>query len=133
MLSPDGAFVTQSTSPFHAKSAFVSIGKTLASAGLHTEQYHANVPSFGEWGWSIATPTGKPASVRIVESSIASTPDGWLDKARIEAAFVFPNDFFADAQAVAINRLGSHAVFGYHQEAWREYRGVFFATNDTVE
>ena len=30
LLSADGAFVTQSTSPFHAREAFLSIGKTVA-------------------------------------------------------------------------------------------------------
>ena len=126
LLSPDGAFVTQSTSPFHAADAFLSIGKTLAHVGFQVEQYHANVPSFGEWGWSIGTLRGKPASERIAQATEA-TPDGWLDQPQIAGAFAFPQGFFDDAQEVAVNRLGSHVVYGYHQQAWRVQRGVFFA------
>ncbi len=126
LLSADGAFVTQSTSPFHARDAFLSIGKTLAQAGFHVEQYHANVPSFGEWGWTIGTVTGKPASVRIAETEPGATPDGWLDGRRIAAAFAFPSRFFEGLDEIRVNRLGSHAVYGYHQQAWQTYQGVFF-------
>ena len=127
LLSPDGALAIQSTSPFHAKDAFLSIGKTLSHAGFHTEQLHANVPSFGEWGWTIGTLRGKPASERIADANGGPTPDGWLDRSRIMAAFAFAHDYYRDLDAIRINRLGSHVVYGYHQEAWQEYRGVFFA------
>ena len=127
LLSPDGALAIQSTSPFHAKAAFLSIGKTLAHAGFHTEQLHANVPSFGEWGWTLGTLRGKPASERIPEAPAGPTPDGWLDRELITAAFAFPHDYYRDLDTVGVNRLGSHTVYGYHQQAWQEYRGVFFA------
>ena len=127
LLSPDGVLIVQSTSPFHAKAAFLSIGKTISHVGFHTEQLHANVPSFGEWGWTIGTLRGKPASERIALAEPGPTPDGWLDRARISAAFVFPNDFHNELDAIRVNRLGSHVVYGYHQEALQEHRGVFFA------
>ena len=128
LLSPDGVLVTQSTSPFHATEAFLAIGKTLASVGFRTEQYHANVPSFGEWGWSIGTVQGQPASARIAASEQTALPDGWLDKAQIAAAFTLPPTVTAGTEAVEVNRLGSHVVYGYHQRAWREHQGTFFAT-----
>ena len=131
LLSPDGAFVTQSTSPYHAKTAFLAIGKTLASAGFHVQQYHANVPSFGEWGWSIGTLAGQPASARIAATD-AITPDGWLNKAQLVAAFAFPKGYFDAAPDVEVNRLGSHVVYGYHQQAWQRDRGVFFANEDAL-
>ena len=132
LLSPDGAFVTQSTSAYHAKSAFLSIGKTLAHAGFDVEQYHANVPSFGEWGFSIGTVASKGsqggtlASARIAAAQVA-IPDGWLDKEQIAAAFVFPVGFYDEAPEIRINRLGNHVVYNYHQQAWQRDRGVFFA------
>ena len=131
LLSPDGAFVTQSTSPYHAKTAFLAIGKTLASAGFHVQQYHANVPSFGEWGWSIGTLAGQTASARIAATD-AITPDGWLNKAQLVAAFAFPKGYFDAAPDMEVNRLGSHVVYGYHQQAWQRDRGVFFANEDAL-
>ena len=94
ILSPDGAIAIQSTSPYHAKEAFLSIGKTVAHAGFTVSQYHANVPSFGEWGWTLGTPTGKSGPERIAALDVGETPDGWLDGTRIAAAFRFPPRYF---------------------------------------
>ncbi len=63
LLSADGAISIQSTSPYHATKAFISVGKTLALAGFKVNQYHHNVPSFGEWGWTIGTLNGQDARV----------------------------------------------------------------------
>lgn len=126
ILSPDGAIAIQSTSPYHAKEAFLSIGKTVAHAGFLVSQYHANVPSFGEWGWTLATPTGKSGQERIAALGVGETPDGWLDGARIAAAFQFPPRYFDALPDIEINRLGSHVVFNYHQEAWESRRGAFY-------
>ncbi|MCY3839191.1 MAG: hypothetical protein OXH09_11200, partial [Gammaproteobacteria bacterium] len=126
ILSPDGAIAIQSTSPYHAKEAFLSIGKTVSHAGFTVSQYHANVPSFGEWGWTLGTPTGKSGPERIAALGVGETPDGWLDGARIAAAFQFPPRYFDGLPDIEINRLGSHAVFNYHQEAWESRRGAFY-------
>ena len=126
-LSPDGAFVAQSTSPFHAKNTFISIGKTMANAGFQVEQYRANVPSFGEWGWSIGTKTGRQASERIAEHSDKLTPDGWLGKKQILSSFSFPPHYHANIDTIAVNRLGSHVVYQYHVRAWSRNKGIFYA------
>ena len=133
ILSPDGAIAIQSTSPYHAKEAFLSIGKTVSHAGFVVSQYHANVPSFGEWGWTLGTPTGKSGPERIAAQGGGETPDGWLDGARIAAAFLFPPRYFDVLSDIEINRLGSHAVFNYHQEAWESRRGAFYVRNPLHE
>lgn len=56
-MSPDGVVVVQATSPYHAKEAFLCILRTLSAAGLSTLPYHENVPSFGDWGWVMGSPT----------------------------------------------------------------------------
>ena len=129
LLSPDGAFATQSTSPFHARQAFLAIGKTMAAAGFEVEQYHANVPSFGEWGWSIGTVRGRPASARLAAADPALIADGWLTVAQLQGAFAFPPAFHADLAAIRVNRVDSHVVYGYHQAAWQQRRGVFHAAS----
>ena len=129
LLSPDGAFATQSTSPFHARQAFLAIGKTMAAAGFEVEQYHANVPSFGEWGWSIGTLRGRPASDRLAAADPKLVADGWLTVAQLQGAFAFPPGFHADLTAIRVNRVDSHVVYGYHQAAWQQRRGVFHAAS----
>jgi len=54
LLSKGGMFIVQSTSPYHAKEAFLCIGRTIEAAKLNTLPFHDNVPSFGDWGWWIA-------------------------------------------------------------------------------
>ena len=126
VLGADGVLATQSTSPFHAKEAFLSIGKTMTAAGFLVEQYRANVPSFGEWGWSIGVLSGATASERIARHPSAEIPDGWLTVEHVLAAFSFPAGYYDKTQGIAINRLGSHVLFQYHQQSWHRNRGVFF-------
>ncbi len=72
-LSPGGLFVTQASSPFYATDAFWCVANTIAattlsSAGgrLYALPYHADVPSFGEWGFVIGAPRPLiPARARL--------------------------------------------------------------------
>ena len=54
-LSPSGYTVIQSTSPFVAPKSFWCVNETLKSVGFNTIPYHNYVPSFGEWGYVMAT------------------------------------------------------------------------------
>jgi len=54
VMSENGMFVIQATSPYHAKEAFLGIIRTIESAGFNTLPYRNNVPSFGDWGWILA-------------------------------------------------------------------------------
>ncbi|MDH5392602.1 MAG: polyamine aminopropyltransferase [Gammaproteobacteria bacterium] len=53
-LSDDAFIAVQSTSPYHAKEAFLSIGNTLRAAGYTALPYRQNIPSFGDWGFYLA-------------------------------------------------------------------------------
>ena len=57
---PCGAFLVQSScrapsSPSgYAKEAFLTIERTVEASGLKTLPYRVNVPSFGDWGFTLA-------------------------------------------------------------------------------
>ena len=59
-LSVQGLMVVQSTSPMFARDSFWCIDATLHAAGLQTHPYHVYVPSFGEWGFVLASTTITP-------------------------------------------------------------------------
>ncbi|GIU47669.1 polyamine aminopropyltransferase [Shewanella algidipiscicola] len=120
LLSADGAITVQSTSPYHAPKAFISVGKTLASAGFNMQQYHHNVPSFGEWGWSIATLAGKAPRERLQPLTQLSIAEDWLTPGLIKGAFEFPGNYYQDADEVKVNDIGSMQLYQYHQQAWSE-------------
>ncbi len=126
LLAGDGAIGIQSSSPYHAKNAFLSIGKTVKHAGYaNVEQYHTNVPSFGEWGWTIATPRGKKASHRIDELEKLPIDDDWITKEIITGAFTFNKGFYDSLDDILVNRLHSSTVYEYHREGWARENGVF--------
>ena len=54
-LAASGYAVVQTTSPLVARQSFWTVVTTIEAAGLATAPYHAHVPSFGEWGFVIAS------------------------------------------------------------------------------
>ena len=105
-IAPEGAFVVQSTSPLFARQSFWSIVETVKAAGLRALPYHVYVPSFGEWGYVIASrgdfalPTKLPAGLRYLTPTI------------VAQAFDFPSDM--SAVAVQPNRLNDQALVRYY-------------------
>ncbi|MEJ6474053.1 polyamine aminopropyltransferase [Pseudoalteromonas piscicida] len=120
LLAPDGALAIQSTSPYHAKKAFISIAKTVKHAGFtHVEQYQQNIPSFGQWGWTIATRTGQPASARIKSVESLPVPSNWINKEYLLATFAFPSRFFDGTKDIEVNQLGTGRLYDYYRQAWQ--------------
>ncbi|GGP55135.1 polyamine aminopropyltransferase [Shewanella saliphila] len=120
LLNADGVITVQSTSPYHAPNAFISVGKTLSSAGFNVKQYHHNVPSFGEWGWSIATKMGKNPQQRLAAIDEIPVPEDWLTPGLIQASFEFPKHFYDDIDKIKVNEIGSLQLYHYHLAAWSE-------------
>src|SRR4051812_11744329 len=78
-VSRDGLVVVQATSPLFAPQSYWCIAETMKQAGLHTYPYHLYVPSFGEWGFVLASldggyaaPTSLPSGLRYL--TVAEVP-----------------------------------------------------------
>ncbi|MDH5388709.1 MAG: polyamine aminopropyltransferase [Gammaproteobacteria bacterium] len=73
------AFVSiQSTSPYHSKESFLTIGNTLRSAGFNVLPYRQNIPSFGDWGFHLAWTSSESEkaiknSLKTIETFIVNT------------------------------------------------------------
>ncbi|MFE1591546.1 polyamine aminopropyltransferase [Nocardia sp. NPDC058705] len=87
VMAPGARMVVQSGSPFFAPRSFWTIDATLRSAGLHTTPYHVDVPSFGDWGFVLASTTANPTPSLRSPGPLRS-----LDEATLTAATVFPPD-----------------------------------------
>lgn len=76
-LAAGGYAVVQTTSPLIARQSYWTVVSTIEAAGLGTTPYHAHVPSFGEWGFVIASrrpwraPEALPTGLRFL------TPQAW--------------------------------------------------------
>ena len=109
-LSAGGYAVVQTTSPLVARKSFWTVVSTIESVGLRAAPYHAHVPSFGEWGFVIASrrpwrlPDALPVGLRF------------LDLPALAPMFDFPRDM---ARVPAdVNRLSNQALVTTYEREW---------------
>ncbi|WP_231502252.1 polyamine aminopropyltransferase [Paracidovorax avenae] len=109
-LSASGYAVVQTTSPLVARQSFWTVVQTVESVGLATAPYHVHVPSFGEWGFVIASrrpwrlPEHLPGGLRFL--SVPTLPllfDFPLDMARVPAE---------------VNRLSNQVLVHTYEQEW---------------
>jgi spermidine synthase len=86
VLHEAGTLVTQSTSPFHTRRTFASIGATLRAAGFRTLPYQLQMPSFGPWGFTLASRDHAPRMPALL------VPTRFLNAELLRAATVFGED-----------------------------------------
>ena len=109
-LAASGYAVVQTTSPLVARRSFWTVVQTIEAAGLRTAPYHAHVPSFGEWGFVIASrrpwrlPTALPEGLR------------YLTPHTLPLLFDFPADM---ARVPAeVNRLSNQVLVHTYEAEW---------------
>ncbi len=111
VLHPDGVAVVQATSPMYARRSFWTVASTLEAAGFRTRAYHASVPSFGEWGYILASP-------RPFEPPNRLDVDGlrYLTPALLPTLFVFGAD--TDRVPTDVNRLDNQVLVQTYEREW---------------
>src|SRR5215475_8757911 len=111
-LSAQGVIVVQSTSPMFARDSFWCIANTLKQAGLKTYPYHVYVPSFGEWGFVLASqhdytpPTSLPTGLRFI------------DVKGLPALFQFPPDMAP--LPIPPNQLNDQVLVRLYDQDWKD-------------
>jgi spermidine synthase len=114
-LSPKGMAVIQSTSPYVAPRSYWCINKTLAAAGFTTTPYHNYVPSFGEWGYTLAA---KSPLYQVPDSFVSGLR--FLNTAIMQQMLVFPQDM-TTSKPLAVNKLNNQELVHYFEEEWSAY------------
>jgi spermidine synthase len=112
-LSANGLVVVQSTSPFFAPHAFWTIDATLRDVGMSTWPYHAYVPSFGEWGFILASP-----QARFTPPEHYALPMRYLNAETTREMFAFPPDM--KRIEMAPNRLNTQSLVREFEQDWRQ-------------
>jgi spermidine synthase len=113
-LRAGGYAVVQTTSPLIARRSFWTVATTIESVGLQAVPYHAHVPSFGEWGFILASrrpfrmPSALPAGLRFI------------DAAGLPALFEFPPDMAR--VPTDVNRLSNQVLVQTFEDEWGKVR-----------
>ncbi|VAX28596.1 Spermidine synthase [hydrothermal vent metagenome] len=113
-LTENGTFLTQATSPYFAKRAFWSIKNTIETAALHTRPYHLYIPSFGDWGFVLASK--KEINLNNIQIDVTTR---YLETALLPGLFTFSKDLrHADA---APSTLDKPLVLTYYLKGWKHW------------
>ena len=119
-LSKYGVIVQQSTSPVHAREAFLCVGRTLEAAGFAAVPYHENVPSFGEWGWWVAMrdEVTHPQRLRqrLAEMKPLELPVRYITDHLIRASLHFGKDELVTPHT-EINTILNNKTYFYYTDA----------------
>lgn len=115
-LAPGGRMVVQSGSPFFARQAYWTTEATLRGAGFVTTPYHVDVPSFGDWGFHLATRGGTPPALALAKDA---PPQRFVTQDVLRAASVFPPD--RDRMPVKPSTLLAPTILDAQKGAYRGY------------
>lgn len=111
----DGTFVTQATSPYFATDAFWSIAKTIKASGFeYVMPYHTEIPSFGNWGFVMAS-----SSEKDINNPTIQVKTKFLDTNNFDKLFVFEKDI--QSQNIKINQLDQPILLHYYLKGWQTY------------
>jgi len=118
-LARGGIYVQQTSSPYFVRQAYWCAIHTATAAGLAVQPYHAYVPSFGDWGFLLAS---DPADRRIDWAQVTvRVPTRFLTPAILPTLVQFDPDS-ADL-ATDVSTLQNPVILRYYLDAWRRWRG----------
>ena len=131
-LSAGGVLVTQATSPFFSRRAFLGILATVRAAGFVAVPYHNHVPTLGEWGWVIGVrpPDRSPAGElddaalrrRLEGLEFSSAPTRFLSREAMAGMLAFGKGELDALEEVEVTELSNLAVFyDYRRGDWDFY------------
>ncbi|MDQ5928449.1 MAG: spermidine synthase [Bacteroidota bacterium] len=111
-LNPAAVVVVQTTSPYFAPKSFWCINKTLMEIFPQVDAYHAYVPSFGEWGFSIAMNSFETNFNQVNQT----VPGLRFYNYQFDTFNYFTKDM--KVENVETNRLDNQILVRYFDEEW---------------
>jgi len=122
-LKPGGAAMVQATSPVFATEVYWTIAETIASTGMHTANFHVDVPSFGNWGFVMAS--RNPIDTSNIEITV---PTDFVTNELLPGLTIFGKDedaYIEDGNG-GYNELKPNTMIDPHliqiyENAWENY------------
>jgi len=125
-LTRGGVMITQASSPFFARKAFLCIDKTIQSAGFTTLPMHNAIPTLGQWGWILAVDN------TLISPDVLKKMAGQLTFDTVDTRFInqeamisminFGKGVFDVKDDIRINTSPQPVLYRYyHQGTWGIY------------
>ena len=115
-LKPHGALALQSTSLYFAPKSFWCIHETMKAAGFFVRGYHVTIPSFGDWGFQLASLNSfEPGDLRV------KVPTRYLDDREMKNIFAIAEDEIYRGEKLACNTLIFPKVLQYYAMEWKKW------------
>lgn len=117
LLAPHAAVAIQCTSPLVAPQSYWCVINTMESAGFQVRPYHATVPTFGVWGFALASLA--PTELRPTLSSDLEGQLRFLNREQLQEMFVLPGDI--SRVDTKVNLLNDQVLVRYYDQEWSEW------------
>lgn len=115
-MSQQGVMSVQSTSPYYAPDAFWCINKTVKQEFPYVMPYHVQVPSFGDWGFQLAS------KCELSIEDIRLQREGkFLNQSNMQGLFLFAEDERSQQEKLAVNSLSEPKLLQYYLEAEKNW------------
>ncbi|MRH42861.1 polyamine aminopropyltransferase [Aquibacillus halophilus] len=122
-LLPGGAMMVQATSPVFAREVYWTISTTIESTGLNVENFHVDIPSFGNWGFVMAS-----RDAINVDDITINVPTRFLANDMLQSLSVFGKDedntiLKANGEIMELkpNTLIDPHLIQIYERAWENY------------
>ncbi|GAB1348921.1 polyamine aminopropyltransferase [Ignavibacteriales bacterium] len=123
-LSKDGVFITQACSPYFAAKAFACIDTTIKVSGFSTLRMRNHVPTMGEWGFVIASPSLNEDQLKqkYKEIKVDEKITNWLNNNVLEALISFGKSPIKNDEEIKVNNLTDPVLYRYFEQGdWGLY------------
>ncbi len=111
-LAEGGIVVTQATSPYFSRSAFWCIANTMQDVFGNISPYTVNVPSFGPWGFVMASPM-------TISTSSVDVPTRYLTNDILPSLFTIDPDM--QRVETEINTLDNQILVHLYDDGWQQW------------
>jgi spermidine synthase len=115
-LKQDGIFITQAGEVFLARKTFTCIENTLKAVFKHTAKHHTQVPSFGDWGFIMASNEPIQVQTKFELSNLK-----YYSYKQYTVDNYFSKDSFANH--LSVNTLDNPILLNYYIDEWNYWTG----------
>ena len=113
-LHERGMLVTQALSPYFQTTGHLSIMKTMDAAGFQVTHYHNQIPTIGQWGWVIGSPTRDDLNGDL-QSIDPHVPTKWWTREAMHMMMSFGKHTYFPEAEVRINTVARPTLLGKNQ------------------